>query len=146
MSTVSVVDNHSEELLTVEQAAALLHLDKRTIRNYINGSRLPARKLTGGKSWLIRRSDLFAALEDRPGVVAAGTNPMQIAPEAGILRRTQTAEGREKAIAALRALRAGDAHEQTESWNTLKTALDRDRLLSRPLFPGQELLSTGKPK
>ena len=95
------------ELLTVKQAAALLHLDERTIRNHINRSRLRASKLPGGKGWLIRREDLFTALEPLPfqmparlGVVPAGIDPLSV-ETSGIIRRTNTAEGRARAIAVL---------------------------------------------
>ena len=95
------------ELLTVKQAAALLHLDERTIRNHISRSRLRASKLPGGKGWLIRREDLLTALEPapsqttgRPGVVPAGTDPQSV-EVSGIVRRTNTPEGRARAIAVL---------------------------------------------
>ena len=108
------------ELLTVKQAAALLHLDERTIRNHINRSRLRASKLPGGKGWLIRREDLFTALEPspsqtaaRPGVIPAGTDPMSV-EASGIIRRTNTPEGRARAIAVLDQLRAESKDRKTE--------------------------------
>ncbi len=116
------------ELLTVKQAAALLHLDERTIRNHINRSRLRASKLPGGKGWLIRREDLFTALEPlppqipaRPGVVPAGTDPLSI-ETSGIIRRTNTPEGRARAIAVLDQLREGDAEEQYQTLEHLSQA------------------------
>ena len=96
------------ELLTVKQAADLLHLNERTIRNHINGHRLPARKLPGGKGWLIRREDLFPA---RPGIVPAGTDPLSV-EGTGIIRRTNTPEGRARAIAMLDRLRNEDKNEE----------------------------------
>ena len=120
----------AEELLTVKQAAAVLHLDERTIRNHINGRRLPARKLPGGKGWLIRRQDLFAALQRasdlpqsdaaRPNLAPAGTDPRKTEQETGILRRTQSPEGRDRALAALDALLDGDEDEQRRAWEHLQ--------------------------
>lgn len=109
------VATREPELLTVKQAADLLHLDERTVRNHINRSRLRASKLPGGKGWLIRREDLFTALAPaapRPGIVPAGTNPLGV-ETTGILRRTNTPEGRARAIAVLDRLRNGDAEEQS---------------------------------
>ncbi len=109
-----------QELLTVKQAAALLHLDERTIRNHINRSRLRASKLPGGKGWLIRREDLFTALEPvpsqapaRPGVVSAGTDPLSV-ETGGIIRRTNTPEGRARAIAVLDELWADRRKQEPE--------------------------------
>jgi excisionase family DNA binding protein len=119
----------AEELLTVKQAANLLHLNERTIRNHINNARLPARKLPAGKGWLIQREDLFAALQTpsnlrpptvRPGVIEAGSDPMQGDPTEGIIRRTHTAEGRARAIAALDSLLDDDADEQRLAWEHLQ--------------------------
>ncbi len=121
----------AEELLTVKQAAAMLHLDERTVRNHINGHRLPARKLPGGKGWLIRRADLLNTLEGseilsqanaavHSGIVEAGTDPRQAAPDASIIRRTHTPEGRARALAALDALLDGDAEEQRRAWEHLQ--------------------------
>jgi excisionase family DNA binding protein len=138
----------TDQLLTVRQAATLLHLDERTVQNHINGGRLPARKLPGGKGWLIRRADLFTSLQDlpsphrssdpQPSVVEAKNNFVPLEVDSGIIRRTHTPEGRAHAIAMLRRLRAGDTQEQTEVWSTLKTALDEDRLSYRKLFPEHE--------
>ena len=104
-----------EELLTVKQAAVMLHLDERTVRNHINAQRLPARKLPGGKGWLIRRADLLNTLQgsERLGQVPAATRP-------GIIRRTHTPEGRARALAALDALLDGDADEQRRAWAHLQ--------------------------
>ena len=108
------------ELLTVKQAAALLHLDERTIRNHINRRRLRASKLPGGKGWLIRREDLFTALEPlslqsaaRSGIVPAGTDPLSV-EISGIIRRTHTPEGRARAIAVLDKIRADSKDQETE--------------------------------
>ncbi len=108
------------DLLTVKQAAALLHLDERTIRNHINRSRLQASKLPGGKGWLIRREDLFTALQPapsqaaaRPGVVPAGTNPLSV-EASGVIRRTNTPEGRARVIAVLDKIRADSKNQETE--------------------------------
>lgn len=121
-----------QELLTVKQAAALLHLDERTIRNHINRSRLRASKLPGGKGWLIRREDLFTALQPlpsqtttRPGVVPAGVDPLSVEGN-GIVRRTNTPEGRARAIAVLDRIQAEatDAQEQFAEYSLqAKTAI-----------------------
>ena len=104
-----------EELLTVKQAAVMLHLDERTVRNHINAQRLPARKLPGGKGWLIRRADLLNTLQgsERLGQVPAAARP-------GIIRRTHTPEGRARALAALDALLEGDTDEQCRAWAHLQ--------------------------
>jgi len=106
------VATREPELLTVKQAADLLHLDERTVRNHINRSRLRASKLPGGKGWLIRREDLLTALTPvaRPGTVPAGTDPLSV-ERSGIIRRTNTPEGRARAIAMLDQLRGGNAQE-----------------------------------
>lgn len=138
-----LAEPESEELLTVKQAATVLHLHERTIRNYINDARLPARKMLGGKGWFIRRTDLFTVLQTssnlhrpvaRSGAVRAGSDPIHVEPDVGIIRRTHTPEGRARAVDVLRRLRAGDAQEQTQAWNLLKTALDEDRPSYRKLF------------
>ncbi|MGI4791382.1 MAG: helix-turn-helix domain-containing protein [Janthinobacterium lividum] len=111
----------THELLTVKQAAALLQLDERTIRNHINRSRLRASKLPGGKGWLIRREDLFTALEpaapqsgSRPGIVPAGTNPLSV-ETSGIIRRINTPEGRARAIAVLDRILAESRNEEPDA-------------------------------
>lgn len=110
------------ELLTVKQAADLLHLDERTVRNHINQRRLRASKLPGGKGWLIRRDDLLTALQpipssrtiDRSGIVPAGTHPLLVESE-GIIRRTNTLEGRARALAVLDGLQAEAIDELNQS-------------------------------
>lgn len=137
------------DLMTVRQVALLFHLGERSVLSRIKDGRLPAHKMEGGKQWLIRREDALAALQgrptpydaapptDHPGVVRAGDDPMHAEPGAGIIRRTHTPEGRAHAIAMLHRLREGDIEEQTEAWEFLKTALDKDRLSSRTLFAEQ---------
>ena len=129
----------TDELLTVRQAAALLHLDERTVRNHINGGRLPARKLPGEKGWLIRRTDMFLSLQDIPSLrLSTAGHPVSVDSNSSIIRRTHTPEGRAHAIAMLCRLRADDSREPKETWDILKTALDEDRLSYRKLFPEKE--------
>ena len=114
------VATREPELLTVKQAADLLHLDERTVRNHINRSRLRASKLPGGKGWPIRREDLFTALAPvaRPGVISAGISPISV-ETTGIVRRTNTPEGRARALAVLNQIQNGDAEEQTHTLQDL---------------------------
>jgi excisionase family DNA binding protein len=44
-----------DDVLTVEQAAALIGIAPQTLSYYIRSNRLPARKL--GRSWQVRRED-----------------------------------------------------------------------------------------
>lgn len=123
----------ADDLLTVRQVAEMFHLGEKSIRDRILAGRLPAQKLEGGKQWLIRREDALGALrrtphgeaaspaDVRPGVVLAGTDPFHVAAS-GIIRRTHTPEGRARALAALDALRDGDAEEQRRAWEHLQRA------------------------
>ncbi len=52
-----------EELLTPEEAAAILKLNVETVREYIRKKQLPAYKV--GKGYRIRRSDIDTFLEER---------------------------------------------------------------------------------
>src|SRR5262245_36142348 len=59
-----------DELLTVEQTAALLHLNVKRVQALARSGKLPA--LRSGRRWLFRRSDLLEAM--RPtGEPAAAT-------------------------------------------------------------------------
>ncbi len=119
----------ADDLLTVRQVAEMFHLGEKSIRDRILAGRLPAQKLEGGKQWLIRREDALgalrrthsdeSALNARPGVVPAGTDPLSVAAS-GIIRRTHTPEGRARAIAALDALRNGDEEEPRRAWEHLQ--------------------------
>ncbi len=114
----------ADDLLTVRQVAEMFHLGEKSIRDRILAGRLPAQKLEGGKQWLIRREDALGALRrmpnseshsvlnGHPGIVPAGADPMQIMPNAGIIRRTHTLEGRTRALAALNKMLEGDEEEQ----------------------------------
>ena len=50
--------------LTVQEAAQILRVTTRTIKNRIRDGRLPAKRLSGGQTILIEWRDLFAQLED----------------------------------------------------------------------------------
>ncbi|HXF81319.1 MAG TPA: helix-turn-helix domain-containing protein [bacterium] len=79
------------ELLTVEQVAAYLQLNRLTVYRYIREGRLPAIKL--GKAYRIRKADVEAFLESqtvrgpvqaaprRPRRPAADQQPVPPAPE-----------------------------------------------------------------
>jgi excisionase family DNA binding protein len=51
------------DLLTVEQAAACLHLSESSIRSYIRQGRLKAFRVAGLRKVLIARHELWALLE-----------------------------------------------------------------------------------
>lgn len=65
----------ASELLTVDQVAAYLQLNRLTVYRYIRDGRLPASKL--GKAYRIRKADVDAFLDSqkvhRPVRTAAGT-------------------------------------------------------------------------
>jgi excisionase family DNA binding protein len=52
-----------EDLLTADQVAELLHVQRSTILDRLRRGELPGSKL-GGKSWLVRRADLRAKLDE----------------------------------------------------------------------------------
>ena len=55
--------------LTMDEAAALLRVSKATIRRRIRDGELPAKRLRGGQTVLIERSDVLALLDDiTPGM------------------------------------------------------------------------------
>lgn len=53
----------ARDLLTVEQAAALLHMSPSSIRAYIRQGNLPAFRIAGKRKVLIARTSLMALLE-----------------------------------------------------------------------------------
>ena len=54
----------TDDLLTAEQVAEILHLSKRTVQDLLKGSKLQGFKLAG-KNWLVRREDLDNYVEER---------------------------------------------------------------------------------
>ena len=50
--------------LTMDEAAALIHVSKQTIRRYIRKGELPAKRLRGGQTVLIEQAHVLALLED----------------------------------------------------------------------------------
>lgn len=71
------------DLMTVEQVAAYLQLNKLTVYRYIREGRIPAARL--GKSYRVRKSDLDAFLEShksRQPVKAAAHGRKKAAPSA----------------------------------------------------------------
>ncbi len=55
----------SEEVLTLEQAAALLHLHPRTVSALARAGKLPGRKV--GKQWRFARARLVAHVAETTG-------------------------------------------------------------------------------
>lgn len=51
------------ELLTVEEAAAILKLSAYTVRRFLKEGQLRGHKIGGGKEWRIKKDDLEAYLE-----------------------------------------------------------------------------------
>ena len=60
----------TEEVLTLEQAAALLHLHPRTVGALARAGKLPGRKV--GKQWRFARARLFEHLADPASVRTGG--------------------------------------------------------------------------
>ena len=56
-------DGSSRDLLTVEQAAALLQMSQSSIRSYIRQGKLNAFRIAGKRKVLIARPSLLALLE-----------------------------------------------------------------------------------
>ena len=53
-------------LVTMDQAAAMIHVSKTTIRRRIQSGELPAMRLRGGQTVLIDQKDVLALLEPIP--------------------------------------------------------------------------------
>ena len=53
----------NNELLTIEQAAELLHVSKRTIQNYVTRRQLKARRRVGGRRLYFAKTDLLQMVE-----------------------------------------------------------------------------------
>lgn len=53
---------HVEEVLTTEEAAALLRVSVKTVYRLVAAGRLPGRKV--GRSWRFHRSDLVALVRE----------------------------------------------------------------------------------
>lgn len=60
--TEQQLDNLSQAFVTVDYVAALLHVDRRTVCNWLSAERLPGTRPTGGR-WLVASSDLVAFLQ-----------------------------------------------------------------------------------
>lgn len=58
------VEPASEEVLTLEQAAALLHLHPRTVSALARAGKLPGRKV--GKQWRFARARLVEHVAENP--------------------------------------------------------------------------------
>ena len=56
-------------------------------------------------------------------------------PGSPLIERTHTPEGQAKALAVLQSFDDGDPEEQRETWEIVKSALDRDRLSNRKFYP-----------
>ena len=63
------IEPASEEVLTLEQAAALLHLHPRTVSALARAGKLPGRKV--GKQWRFARARLVAHISDPARAPAA---------------------------------------------------------------------------
>ena len=73
------------DLMTVEQVAAYLQLNKLTVYRYIREGRIPAARI--GKSYRIRKADVDAFLESR---IAAFKVPARMIVSDGPLPRLGT--------------------------------------------------------
>ena len=62
----------AQELMTVEEVAALLRLDPQTVRKWLREGKLPGFRLGSKQAgWRVRRSEVEQYLEAQRGEVAA---------------------------------------------------------------------------
>jgi len=120
-----------DDLVTAPEAARLKGVAESSVRRAIQEGRLPG--LRKGRQYLVRRGDLdvWRPVGHRPCRNIIGSSASRAPSGApGALEPANDA-----AIQLLRSWRAGDKHEQTETWDYLRKALDEDRLSDRKLFP-----------
>jgi excisionase family DNA binding protein len=56
-----------EELLTIDEVAAVLRLSPFTVRDLLRAKKLPGLKVGGGRQWRVRKADLEAYLNRQAG-------------------------------------------------------------------------------
>lgn len=122
---------HLSELLSVAEAAALLRVSPRTIRNRIRAGLLPARTLTGSRTIRVDRQDVMAQWHP----VSAGSRAASPGKLSPLVDRLSTPEGRARALAALDAPTEGDALEQRDILALLTQAGRESPLTLRDAVP-----------
>ena len=128
---ISQADADASELLSVAEAAALLRVNPRTIRNRIRAGLLPARTLAGTRTVRVERRDVLAQWQ--PHSTQAGLAPH--GKSSPLVDRLGTPEGRARALAALDALTEGDELEQRDTIALLARAEQNNPLALREAIP-----------
>ena len=118
-------ETRPSELLSIAEAAALLHVDPRTIKQRIRAGLLPAQTLTGSRIVRIERADVLAQLQAVP--------VPSVPPASPAIERLNTPEGRARALAVLDALRHAPADEIDDGWD-LEQALAQNPLTFRTVI------------
>jgi excisionase family DNA binding protein len=80
-------DPSRTDLMTVEQVAAYLQLNKLTVYRYIREGRIPAARL--GKAYRVRKSDVDAFLDSQKL-----RKPVRVSPRQAVRERTESAAAR----------------------------------------------------
>ena len=60
---VEMLEGQTPDLVSVEEAAALLDVHANTIKKWIRAGKLPATKPGAGRNWKIARADVLALIE-----------------------------------------------------------------------------------
>lgn len=61
---VEVLEGQTPDLLSTEEAAALLGIHPNTVKVWRTNGRLPGYRPPGGRNWKFKRSDVLALIEE----------------------------------------------------------------------------------
>lgn len=90
----------TEQLLTLEEVAALLQVHPRTVRRAISAGRLRACQVAERGTWRVRPADLDAWLEERATPRAPAASALApVVPVAGRARAPRARRGRSGVLA-----------------------------------------------
>ena len=63
---VEVLEGQTPDLLSTEEAAALLGIHPNTVKVWRTAGRLPGYRAPGSRNWKFKRSDVLAIIEAKP--------------------------------------------------------------------------------